>query len=74
MNLIAGFGIECFRSEEFGGYSLLDILYNDYNGHCFVDTQKFISFYRTCLYTGEHQKIRQMGQMLQGQDHDAHNI
>lgn len=61
MNLIAGFGMNCFRSKEAGGYPLLALCYNDYNGHWFTDTEKFIDFYKCCLYARECQKIRQMG-------------
>lgn len=61
MNLILGFGMECFRGCESGGYPLLEVFYNDYNGCWFANTQTFIDFYRTCLYARAYQKIRQMG-------------
>ena len=61
MNLITGFSMNCFRSKEAGGYPLLDLRYNDYNGHWFTDMQNFIDFYRLYLYTREYQEIRQMG-------------
>lgn len=61
MNLITGFSMNCFRSKEAGGYPLLDLCYNDNNGHWFTDMQNFIDFYRLYLYTRECQEIRQMG-------------
>ena len=36
MILITGFSMNCFRSKEAGGYPLLDLRYNDYNGHWFT--------------------------------------
>ena len=61
INLILGFGMECFRGCESGGYPLLEVFYDDYKGGRFADTQTFIGFYRTCLYARVNQKIRQMG-------------